>query len=386
MKKTSQTGYRSVKFSPAKVIIAVLSVLIFSIVVEGFVINEIPSGYMAANISDDDKPSEEVYKNIQVLKGTPASELMSLMHFMRASLNVKCNFCHVHDEKTNTWDFVTDTLEEKKVTREMIEMVKDINTRHFSGRTSVTCFTCHNGNEHPQRTPMLPQHIPVEQTEHHDENLPEVKTIIDNYYKAIGISGTDGIKTKYSSGSSVLYDGKSFPIEIYQQAPDKFLSILTAPDGSKVYRGYDGKQGWTMNSEGIQPVDGASLTTLKDFADIYSGVDLSKYSDTRVIGTDTAGGSNCYVVWGVISDRKSSRLYFDINTGLLLRKTIYTKTVIGSVPVRTEYSNYSQAGDVKAAYRMGYLFLDPRAEISRDFTAVKYNVSMDTVNFSMPVK
>src|SRR5690349_21391310 len=98
------------RFSGVKAGLAVIFILIFSVIVEGFVLKEIPEGNKAANITDDDKPSEEVYKNIQVLKGTPASELMSLMHFMRASLNVKCNFCHVHDEKTNTWDFVTDTL------------------------------------------------------------------------------------------------------------------------------------------------------------------------------------------------------------------------------------------------------------------------------------
>lgn len=366
----------------------VLSILVFSIIMNGFMFNNSSGSKADINISDDDKPSEEVYKNIQVLKGTPSSELMSIMHFMRSSLNVKCGFCHVHDEKTNAWDFVSDSIEEKRTTREMIEMVKSINSNHFSNRTAVTCFTCHRGNEHPLRTPPLPQHYPDPVTESPEEKLPDAKAVIDNYFKALGVNGPDGMKNKYSKGNSFLFDGKSFPIEIYQEAPDKFLSILTAPDGSKTYRGYDGKQGWTQNSEGVQTVEGVSLTTLKDFADIYSGTELSKYTDVRVIGTDTANGSNCYVILGVINERKNCRLYFDVSSGLLIRKTEYLRTVIGSIPVGTDFGKYGTAGNtnIKAAFWMQFMFLDPRAEISREFTEVKYNISMDEVNFSPPVK
>src|SRR5712691_7451632 len=41
------------------------------------------------------KPVEQVYKNIQVLKGIPAGELIPSMQFITASLGVECDFCHV---------------------------------------------------------------------------------------------------------------------------------------------------------------------------------------------------------------------------------------------------------------------------------------------------
>src|SRR5947207_3104935 len=106
---------------------------------------------------DDDKPAEQVYKNIQVLNGMPAGDLHWVMHFMRASLNVKCSYCHLHDEKTNTWNFESDSIEEKRTAREMITMVKSINTQNFEGKNAVTCFTCHGGHTNPMRTPPLPQ-------------------------------------------------------------------------------------------------------------------------------------------------------------------------------------------------------------------------------------
>ena len=36
----------------------------------------------------EDKPVEQVQKNIQVLKGMPSSQLLPVMHFMRTSLGV----------------------------------------------------------------------------------------------------------------------------------------------------------------------------------------------------------------------------------------------------------------------------------------------------------
>ncbi len=41
------------------------------------------------------KPAEEVYKNIQVLKGMPSPNLMNVMKSFTVSLGVKCDFCHV---------------------------------------------------------------------------------------------------------------------------------------------------------------------------------------------------------------------------------------------------------------------------------------------------
>src|SRR5262245_47821823 len=45
----------------------------------------------------EDKPAEQVYKNIQVMKGMPASRLMSAMNRLAQSLGVDCSHCHVPD-------------------------------------------------------------------------------------------------------------------------------------------------------------------------------------------------------------------------------------------------------------------------------------------------
>ena len=48
-----------------------------------------------ANSRQDDKSAEQVNKNIQVLKGLPNSQLLTVMHFMRTSLGGRCDYCHI---------------------------------------------------------------------------------------------------------------------------------------------------------------------------------------------------------------------------------------------------------------------------------------------------
>ena len=369
----------------AKLFTAIFLIVPAAIIINGFTIPQKNISHVKPG--DDDKPAEEVYKNIQVLKGMPSNDLHMVMHFMRASLNVKCSFCHLHDEKANTWNWESDSLEEKRVAREMITMTKNINNQNFEGNMGVTCYTCHRGSTNPMKTPPLPQLPPKDFTHEDRDKLPAVDVILDNYTKALGVTDPSTIKTKYSKGTSMLWDGKTYPLEIYQQAPDKFLSILTAPDGSKIFRGYDGKTGWTKNGDNIDTVEGYSLDMLKQFADFYGQLNpKGKYSDLKVIGTDTADGSNCYVIRAIISDKKFDRLYFDMNSGLLARITTYSKSILGNIPERVEYTKYASAGGIMAPMNIEFSYLDPWAEISRQFTDVKYNVPLDNISFTVPSK
>lgn|SRR5215471_11806551 len=105
----------------------------------------------AAEQDDNCKTAEAAFKNIKVLKGINASELIPTMVFIRSSLCVECNFCHVSRPK---WSPELDQKEEKKTARRMILMMRQINQQNFNGETRVTCATCHQGHS-PAKTPPL---------------------------------------------------------------------------------------------------------------------------------------------------------------------------------------------------------------------------------------
>lgn len=93
------------------------------------------------------KLAEQVFKNIQVLKGMPAPELMSTMRSFTRSLGVKCGFCHVMGA------FEKDDKQEKQTARKMILMAHQINADNFNGHMRVTCWTCHRGSSEPESAP-----------------------------------------------------------------------------------------------------------------------------------------------------------------------------------------------------------------------------------------
>lgn len=43
------------------------------------------------------KTAEQVYKNIQILTGVPAGQVIPAMQFITASLGVECSYCHVEN-------------------------------------------------------------------------------------------------------------------------------------------------------------------------------------------------------------------------------------------------------------------------------------------------
>src|SRR5438876_1451021 len=70
--------------------------------------------------------AEEVFKNVQVLKGIPVNQFMETMGFFAASLGLNCVYCHT-SQSLEDWDHFADDIPRKRMARTMILMVNDIN-------------------------------------------------------------------------------------------------------------------------------------------------------------------------------------------------------------------------------------------------------------------
>jgi hypothetical protein len=362
---------------------AVVSVFIFSISFAGKTIFEkepapLPGG-------DDDKPAEEVYKNIQVLKGMPKKHLHDVMNFMRASLGVGCKFCHVYTESTKTWNWESDEMEEKQTARKMITMVKQVNKDYFDGNNAVTCFSCHQGNTHTSRTPPLPQHVPDMTETPRDTNLPSAETILDTYRKSLGnIDALKSASSRVSKGTVTTFDGKQFDIEVYNGTPNKYLQVISGANG-KMMKGFDGTSGWQNDQRGSGDLDGYQLEQVTVYADFAGNFDLGgKYSKIQTLGKDTVKGKTTYVVRAIIDENRNERLYFDTETGLLVRRKVFMKTIIGNVPAQTDFSDYRMVQGVMLPYEVRYSYIDPWSETYRKYSEVSLNASLDNISFTKP--
>src|SRR5262249_41910061 len=115
----------------------------------------IGSGVAAGQAAAQQRPlmAEQVFKNIQALKGIPVDDFMETMGIMTAALQFDCSDCH-ENAGTEKVNWAADTP--RKVTaRMMVNMVQTINKNNFQGRQVVTCWTCHRNRDKPLVTPTM---------------------------------------------------------------------------------------------------------------------------------------------------------------------------------------------------------------------------------------
>jgi hypothetical protein len=72
-------------------------------------------------------------------------------------------------------------------------------------------------------------------------------------------------------------------------------------------------------------------------------------------------------------------LYFDKESGLLVRLLRYGKSPIGRVPTQVDYSDYRDVGGIKFPFRWTFAWLDGRD--SFQLTEVQTNVPIDAAKF-----
>jgi Photosynthetic reaction centre cytochrome C subunit len=98
--------------------------------------------------SSKEERAEKRYKNIQLLKGVAADNIMPIMNSFRTALGVACNYCHVSNSPD---DAHKDDNPKKQIARNMIKLMRETNAKFFNGAQTVNCNTCHQGRAKPQQ-------------------------------------------------------------------------------------------------------------------------------------------------------------------------------------------------------------------------------------------
>ena len=339
--------------------------------------------------SPEGKTAEQFFKNIKVLNGTPADEVIESMHQIRAALGVDCEFCHDDPDRA------TDTKKPKETARDMMRMVMDINKNNFRGQQEVTCYTCHRGSTAPMTTVPLPAVEKEEEAE--AKGLPSVDQIVTKYVQALGgeqalrkvtsrvITGTQFIPT----GPGGLVPVPAM-IERSQKAPNMIVNVYRTPTYT-ISDGFDGTKAWTQDLRGRVAEPGATdQMRAKREADFYLPLDLKQaYTQMQVQGVANVNGHDAYIVIARPQGDRAERLYFDVQTGLLVRKWSALPTPVGDAPYQVDYEDYRDTGSgVKFPYLITMNPANPRTEPSTTatirVTKVQDNAPLDSSKFAKP--
>ena len=321
--------------------------------------------------------AEQRFKNIQIFRDIPAVQLEPTMAFISGSLGVRCNYCHVPGQ------FEKDDKPTKLAARRMIRMVFDLNKGSFNGHGAVSCFTCHRGKPAPVSVPVVGQNLwAPSSTTTTPEPLPSVKQILDRYVQALGgAEALQKITSRSAKGSRIGADGVLVPEEVHQKAPDKLLTVTSYPN-IVFSNGFNGTVVWGHSSrEGATPLPDQLMVQLKREAVFYKELKTEElYSNLTVLGKASVRNADAFVIQAKPADGPVEKLFFDVKTGLLVRRYSETDTPLGKLPLQLDYDDYREVNGIKQSFLIHWSM--PGRIWGRKIDEIKQNVPLDDAKFN----
>ena len=301
-------------------------------------------------------PMEAVFKNIQILRGVPSQQLLPIMNFMRVSLGVRCDYCHVAEDGK----YQLDDRAPKRRAREMILMTRRLNESAFGGHAVVTCQTCHRGSARPVSVPVIGaasgnpfRSIPGEppptalpsaaelfarfEAMTRLESMPASRVTLAASHARIVEPGTPrarAIPRALSADGDVVIDGT------------RALARSPLSDGRFVVVGSDGRRAWTSGPSGVAVIPDADFTAFQRKLNPLLVLRLRAvdFTSARVDGIERIDDQETYAVAAEGPDGVAQRLWFSRETGALLRRTYYHPLALGLDPEQFDLSDYMDFG------------------------------------------
>jgi hypothetical protein len=320
---------------------------------------------------DAPQPVEAAFKNIQVLKGVPSAQLLPIMHFMRASLGVRCDFCHVTENDA----YHRDDKKEKLRARDMIVLTRRLNELGFGGRNSVTCMTCHRGVVAPVSTPetgtTFLNTTRREPGEVDAPALPTVAAVFERFEAATHIDSLGAARVRFEGCRAKIVNERTPAARAIARADcamreelidgDRAVVTSSLPNGEPMRAGSDGRRAWTMTRS-----SGVRWVPEPDFAEVERKIHPfraalvrpEEFSSSEVAGVEPLAGEQTVAITVIGKDGIAQKLWFSSGSGLLLRRTYYYPIALGLDPEQYDFSAYKRFGAVVLPAHIKTSYLD----------------------------
>lgn len=179
---------------------------------------------------------------------------------------------------------------------------------------------------------------------------PPVEQIVDRYVEALGgIDAARGVFTIKGTGTFELVEqGISGDIEFHAKAPNLYaLSLRTRDDSVFITQAFDGSVGWeramrvNRGRVDFREIKGAELEQLKLNADFGHDLRLKElYPSMTLIGLEKVEDRDTYLIEASPLTGNAEAMYFDKQSGLLLRRVMIQATAQGKKLLEISYGDY----------------------------------------------
>jgi hypothetical protein len=339
--------------------------------------------------------SDQVLKNIQVLKGIPIDTFFESMGLFASSMGGDCTYCHSKDAVFNRDAFAVATPRIQRA-RQMIVMMNTINKTYFAGQTKVTCFTCHRAAYSPETAPRFTLQYGTPPEEPNminfvDDPRADAGKVLDKYLDAVGGAGRLAkIASFAGKGTYAGFDTgfKEVPVDVFGKAPNQRTTVVHMDYGENV-RVYDGRNGWFAGPDAPVPLeqltsgvlDAARLEALAAFP---AGIKQA-YSQWKV-GSTLIDDKDVTIVQG--SNPNSGLLpvnfYFDSGSGLLVRIVRWNETPVGPNPTQVDFDDYRDISGTGVKMPHTWTVSLTYMQMTIKLDALQANVPVDAARFARP--
>ncbi len=215
---------------------------------------------------------------------------------------------------------------------------------------------------------------------------PSADQILNRYVEAAGgRAAWQKLTSRVSRGTiNAPSMNMSGTIEVYEKAPNRVLVVVVMA-GAQFRQGFDGAAGWSDDPQnGLREQAGPELAETRRDADFYRPLNLrSLYAKFTVRGREKVGDRDAYLIEATAPEGgEPDKLYFDAQSGLLLRMTSRRHGPEGSGEFQEEFEDYREVDGVKLPFTIHQS--GAQAPVTIQISEARHNVPIDDSQFARP--
>jgi len=218
---------------------------------------------------------------------------------------------------------------------------------------------------------------------------PSADQILEKYVQAIGGQAAyEKVTTRAMKGSVEMPDDNvTGTAQLYAQAPDRYRLTMDIPGSGVVETVLDGDHGWEKNPDsGVHAMSRADLETAKRDHHFYRETRLKElYPKLGAVTPAKVNERPVYMIEAAPATGSAEKLYFDAETGLLLKRDFERITLEdGIVQYEVFYRDYRDVDGLKLPATIEQR--SPDYTMILKFAEIRNNAPLETAAFAKPEK
>ena len=233
--------------------------------------------------------------------------------------------------------------------------------------------------------PLPPKDFAKEAPRSEKKTLQSADEVVARYFSAVGAKQKEVLSSAIVMKGAVESSSGPASVEVVFKQPNKvWIKQTTASQGVST-RATNGTTGWIQNAQGVTQITGDKLKQSAAAIVIYNPVKIpdsvTQRTDIRLAKVDDR---DAYILTIRDNSTQLTQLFFDVDSGLLLRRVNVTNTMLGPLNVQWDFSDYRDVNGLKLPFVIRTSDVAAFDTTVRKFSEIKVEPSRDDSIFEPP--